>query len=112
VETLVSIIIGGLITGLVSRYYYHRASRDMVQEAERLRRETKTVRQETEDVRHYINALISYLEAANVITVRRDEHGRPIEVKIIKLEGTISSTGTFGEAEIEVKQPESQPPES
>jgi hypothetical protein len=77
-EALGGVLLGAVISGGLSWYFYQQASDDLRKEAEQLRRET-------EDVRHYINALITYLEEAGVISVVRDENGRPIEVRIIKL---------------------------
>lgn len=56
ISTLASIIVGGLITGFVSRYYYQRASKDLEQASRDLIRETENLRQETADVRHYVSA--------------------------------------------------------
>jgi hypothetical protein len=76
-------IAGIVFGGLIALYFSRRA-------AEELRREADTLRRETEDARHYVNALISYLEAAGQITVRRDEEGRPLEVRILRTSGTAS----------------------
>jgi hypothetical protein len=76
-------IAGIVFGGLIALYFSRRAS-------EELRREADTLRRETEDARHYVNALISYLEAAGQITVRRDEEGRPLEVRILRASGTAS----------------------
>jgi hypothetical protein len=76
--TVASIALGGLISAVISWIFARRASKE-------LRAEAAALRRETEDVRHYINALITYLEAAGVISVVRDENGRPIETTIIGL---------------------------
>jgi|SRR5215216_675799 len=86
--TVASIVFGGIVSAVISYYFARRASRE-------LRREADGLRRETEDVRHYVNALISYLEAAGSIEVRRDEAGRPIDVRIIYLSGTISGGGSM-----------------
>jgi hypothetical protein len=84
--TLVGIVVGGLIA-----YYFSR------QASKELRAEAETMRRETEDARHYVNTLISYLEAAGQIEVVRDEDGRPIQTKIIRLSGTMGGEmGVFG----------------
>jgi hypothetical protein len=105
---LVGIIIGGAITFAASRYYYQRASDDLRKEAEQLRRKTEDaagrLARETKVVRHYINALITYLEAAGVISVVRNEEGVPIETTIISLSG--ASLGVSGlAATIKVDDP-------
>lgn len=52
-------------------------------------------------MRHYIDALISYLEAAGAIRVVRDEDGRPIETQIIRLSGVMEGGAPWG-ADLEV----------
>ena len=76
------ILLGGLVTLRVAAYYSRQGS-------EELRTAANKLRQETEDIRHYINALISYLEAAGAIRVVRDENGRPIKTQIIRVSGVI-----------------------
>jgi hypothetical protein len=83
---------------VISYYFARKASEELREEADKLREETK-------DVSHYINALISYLEAAGAISVVRDEAGRPIETRIIRLSGAVlgvsglSATVTVEEAD-------------
>jgi hypothetical protein len=74
--TVVGIVLGGLI----AYYFFRQASKELRGEADALRRET-------EDARHYVNALISYLEAAGQIEVVRDEGGGPIQTRIVSLIG-------------------------
>jgi hypothetical protein len=50
-------VFGGIISAVILYYFARRASKELRTEADGLRRET-------EDVRHYVDALISYLEAA------------------------------------------------
>jgi predicted transcriptional regulator len=71
-------VLGGLIAAVIAYYFARKASRELREVADDLRRETQ-------DVRHYIDALITYLEAAGAISVVRDEEGRPIETKILNL---------------------------
>ena len=85
--TLVGIVVGGL----VAYYFSRQASKELQAEAETLRRET-------EDARHYVNALISYLEAAGQIEVVRSEDGRPIQTRIIRLEGIASEEEVWSSA--------------
>jgi hypothetical protein len=82
-SALLYIFVGIVVGGLVAYYFFRRASKELQAEAETLRRET-------EDARHYVNALISYLEAAGQIEVVRDEDGRPIQTRIIRLESIAS----------------------
>jgi hypothetical protein len=68
------------------------------------------MRRETGDARHYVNALISYLEAAGQIEVVRDEDGRPIQTKIIRLSGTMSGEmGMFGTLTVGRDEPPESP---
>ncbi len=77
VYTVVGIALGALVTFLVSRHYYQRASQDLQTEAEGLRRQAR-------EAREYVNTLISYLESAGQIRVTRDEEGRPIDIKVLR----------------------------
>ena len=70
--TLISIAVGGLITFLVTRWYYARASGDLEREAGELK--------------DYTVMLINYLDDAGVIEVERDAQGNPIRVRVIKRE--------------------------
>jgi hypothetical protein len=94
--TVVGIVLGGLIA-----YYFFR------QVSNELRAEADALRRETEDARHYVNALISYLEAAGQIEVVRDEGGRPIQTKIVALRGLANE-----EARRLTATQEEEPPES
>jgi gas vesicle protein len=76
--TVLGIVFGGLISAAISYIFARKASKE-------LRAEAYALRRETEDVRHYINALITYLEAAGATSVVRDEEGRPIETRISHL---------------------------
>jgi hypothetical protein len=77
-HTVAGIVFGGIISAVISYIFAREASKELREEADALRRES-------EDVRHYINALITYLEAAGAISVVRDENDRPIETTIIEL---------------------------
>jgi hypothetical protein len=94
--TLVGIVVGGL----VAYYFSRQASKELQAEAETLRRET-------EDARHYVNTLISYLEAAGQIEVVRDEAGRPVQTRIIRLEGITSEEEVWSPTVTQDAPPES-----
>jgi hypothetical protein len=81
--TVAGLVFGGIVSAVISYYFSRKVSKELRAEADALRRET-------EDVRHYLNALITYLEAAGMIQVRRDENGRPIETWIIRLSAAMS----------------------
>ncbi len=70
--TLISIVVGGSITFLVTRWYYARASGDLEREANELK--------------DYTVMLVNYLDDAGVIEVERDAQGNPIRVRVIKRE--------------------------
>lgn len=74
--TAAGIVFGGIISALVAYVSFRSSSRQLRSEAEKLRRETT-------DVRHYVDALITYLQAAGSIRVTRGEDGRPLKVQFI-----------------------------
>jgi hypothetical protein len=76
VFTFISIAVGGVVTFLVTRWYYERASGDLEREAGELK--------------DYTVLLINYLEDASMIDVERDEHGNPVRVRVINREVTDS----------------------
>jgi hypothetical protein len=63
--TLLSILIGALVTWVVAKWYYERAGRDLKEEA-------ASLRQETEKVRHNSRATITWLKEAGLINPRVD----------------------------------------
>ena len=69
-DTLLGIVIGGVITFLTSRWYYHRASEDL--------------RQEAKELRHYLGITLRVLQALSdngrSFVINWDEHGKPIGV--------------------------------
>jgi hypothetical protein len=80
--TLIAIAVGGLITFLVTRWYYERASGDLEREASELK--------------DYTVMLINYLDDASVIAVERDAHGDPVRVRVIRHEITDSVGASDG----------------
>jgi hypothetical protein len=73
---LISIAVGALITFLIARWYYDRATGDLEREAGELK--------------DYTVMLLNYLDDAGVIEVERDAQGSPVRVKVIKRELTES----------------------
>ena len=67
--TVISIAIGGVVTFLLTSWYYERASRDLEREAS--------------DLRDYTVKLINYFDDARMIDVERDAHGKPVRVRVI-----------------------------
>ena len=67
-DTLLGVVIGGVITFLTSRWYYHRASEDL--------------RQEAKELRHYLGITLQVLQALSdnrhSFVINWDEHGRPL----------------------------------
>ena len=68
--TVISIAIGGVVTFLLTSWYYERASRDLEREARELR--------------DYTVKLINYFDDARMIDVDRDAYGKPVRVRVIK----------------------------
>ena len=95
--TLISMAVGGLITFLVTRWYYERASGDLEREAGELK--------------DYTVMLINYLDEAGVIEVERDAHGNPVRVRVIRREVT-DSLGLSDSVESKLtRETNQQPPE-
>jgi hypothetical protein len=86
-HTVAGIVFGGIISAAISYYFARKSTQELRAVADGLRRET-------EDVRHYINALITYLEAAGAISVVRDESERPIETRITRM--SVATLGASG----------------
>lgn len=74
VTNIVAVIIGGIITGIFSKYYYTRASKDLNQEASKLIK--------------LDNLILRSLEEAGLVEYTRDEQGN-IKSLVIKLSGSI-----------------------
>ena len=72
--TLFSIAVGGVVTFLVARWYYERATGNLEREASELK--------------DYTVMLINYLDDARMIDVERDAHGDPVRVRVIKREAS------------------------
>jgi hypothetical protein len=68
--TVMSTAVGGVVTFVLTRWYYERASGDLEREASELRDYTVT--------------LINYFDDARMIDVERDAHGKPVRVRVIK----------------------------
>jgi hypothetical protein len=96
-------VAGIALGGLIAYYFSRQASKGLRAEADALRRET-------EDARHYVNALLSYLEAAGQIEVVRDETGRPIQTKIIRSKGIASEEEAGRLTTTREEPPEESPP--
>ena len=72
--TVISIAVAGVVTFLLTRWYYERAFGDLEREASELRDYTVT--------------LINYFDDARMIDVERDAHGKPVRVRVIKRDVT------------------------
>jgi hypothetical protein len=93
---LIAIAVGGLITFLVTRWYYERASADLEREASELK--------------DYTVMLINYLDDARVIEVERDAHGDPVRVRVIRHE-IADSVGVSDSIEAQLTREVGQPPQ-
>jgi hypothetical protein len=74
--TLFSIAVGGMVTFLVARWYYERATGNLEREASELK--------------DYTVMLINYLDDARMIDVERDAQGDPVRVRVIRREASDS----------------------
>ena len=66
-------LVEGAIVLVVSRFYHKKASEDLRQEAESIRRLVEDVQRDTQAIRHYAYGLVAYLEEAGLIKPRRDQ---------------------------------------
>jgi len=73
IYAIAGIAVGGVITFLVSRYYYRRASEELHAEAERLR-------QESESLHDMTMRMLQTASGGGHVEVNRDEEGRPTGV--------------------------------
>lgn len=71
---ITQMFIGALITGLIAKYYYRRATKDLKKEAAELRRLTDLVIQQ-----------IERMEKSDLVRIIRDESGKPIGFKILMI---------------------------
>ncbi len=81
VLTLAAVAVGAVVTFLVSRHYYRRASQDLRHEAEELR-------QETERVRGYLDALVRALHNEGVAEFVWRKPGEPPGV-VVRVSATL-----------------------
>jgi hypothetical protein len=79
-ETVFSTLIGAFITGVVSRYYYMRAAKELQQEADELRRLTTLV--------------LRAMENAGWANLNRDASGRIMGL-VIRASGHLRGTGSL-----------------
>ena len=93
--TVVGIVVGGIITYLVSRHYYVRAARSLEQETDRLHRHTTLI--------------LRGLEEAELVEYRRDEQGE-IERVIIKARASMGSSSSVS-ARATVRRHENDAPQ-
>ncbi len=82
VIALLSILVGGVITWLVSRFYYVRASRDLAKEADKLRALTEL--------------MLRGMESTNRVKYNRDPQGEPIGIIFEESGGVISHPSGSG----------------
>lgn len=75
ISNIVAVIIGGIVTGLFSKYYYARASKDLNKEASKLIK--------------LDNLILRSMEEAGLVEYTRDEQGN-IKGLVIKVSGSIN----------------------
>jgi hypothetical protein len=93
--TLLSVVLGGLITLLVSRRYYKRAAKELKQESAELRRLTTLV--------------LSAMEHSGLVSLARDEAGRITGFVFNVSPGGVSVTGAIGNLTASGERPGSPP---
>jgi hypothetical protein len=76
IEQAMGVLLGGIITWLVSRYYYKRAANELCQEAAKLR-------EETIEIRRLTNIILRGLHNAGICEVKWQD-GNPVGL-VIKL---------------------------
>jgi hypothetical protein len=96
VTTTLSVLIGGLITWAVSRYYYLRAARELQLEVDELRRLS--------------NLMVQGLEGTGLVEWTRDSSGRPVSM-IYKATVSMTTAGlsASGRAEAAPGDAETRP---
>ncbi len=90
--SIVGVLVGGIITWLVARAYYEKASGDLDRAAEDLRQETKRVRGRLLD-------LFAALDEAGLIEVEWKESGDDIRGVVIRREIGLFATPLRAEQE-------------
>lgn len=77
VSAFLGVLVGALVTWLVARRYYVKASHDL--------------RTTAEELRHLNEMILSALEQAHpVVEINRNENGKPVGF-VLKLSGTVSA---------------------
>lgn len=94
-STIVGILVGGIITWLVSMIYYHKAGEDLVREAEKLRESGERLRQG-------IRVIARALEAGKLAEVNWGPEGDPLGLvyrasagNVLNIQHTIEGEGTY-----------------
>lgn len=94
---LFGVIIGGVITVVVGKYYYERASIDL--------------QRESTELRHYVRVVLRALEGAGVARITWDKtSGRPIDVELHIRVSSVPSGEALGTPTLTMSLPE-KPPE-
>ena len=75
-RAFLGVLVGALVTWLVARCYYVKASNDL--------------RTTAEELRHLNEMILSALEQANLVEINRNENGKPVGL-VLKLSGTVSA---------------------
>jgi hypothetical protein len=93
VIALLSILIGGVITWLVSRFYYVRASKDLAKEAEKLRALTEL--------------MLRGMESTDRVKYNHDPQGEPIGI-IFEESGGVTSYPSGSGTDAVIRGPSEQ----
>src|SRR5215212_11192816 len=93
-STVAGVVFGAIVSAAISYIFARSASKELREEAEDLRRETR-------EVLRYVDSLIFFLEEAGQIAVTRDAQGRPTKVQFL-YGGSASAITSVGGGEITV----------
>ena len=93
-NTIVSLILGGLIALGVSWWFYRRAAEDLRREAGALRQETTELRRRSEELQRYVLLLIDLLDDAGVVEAKRDPRtGEILAVRLLRITHSATAKG-------------------
>jgi hypothetical protein len=103
-STLVALVAGGVITFLVARHYYEKASSDLKDEAAALRKETARLKRHT-------TLILRGLEDAGLVEYTQDEQtGEIIAIKIKASASANTGSSASATPTVERGDPPTDPP--
>ncbi|MFZ0928903.1 MAG: hypothetical protein WAN11_09900 [Syntrophobacteraceae bacterium] len=103
--TIVGVIIGGLITLLVSWFYYVKASQDLTRASKDLLQVNESLKEETTRIIRMNEIGLGILEEKGYVKLNRDAQGK-IVGRVIELKANIHGTSSTSDVEIQLKRGE------